>query len=262
MTMGTDPDNTGKNGPKFSIEVPPPIPDKTKAKGHKSTGLGQKEKTESISESQSASRKAAPQPIPAKSEDNATGQLSPVRRKGSTVRIYPMEEVVFELEQRDLDAFDSYIEKGSSGAHPQMLYIHLVYAGIGLVFGIVVRSGIRVRIGVFFGVWILFAILVPLIIWLAKCLVSLSRKPTKLPPGVLCEHHLKIAGEGVFETTPFDSSRFNWSVVTKIEVEPGYIFISVPPTGTHIIPRRAFENELHEKKFVCLAQKYFEASHG
>ena len=129
MTMGTDSDNAGKNGPKFSIEFPPPIPDKGKAKGQKPPGRSQKKKTERInlpppvgqkaaplpipvrgekqpagqrppvrsertktqklSEPQSAGPKAAPQPIPVRGEDNATGQNSSSRRRGRTVRILP-----------------------------------------------------------------------------------------------------------------------------------------------------------------------------
>jgi len=129
MTMGTDPDITEKNGPKFSIEFPPPIPDKGKAKGQKSPARSQKKKTEKISlpppvgqkaaprpipargeeqatsqrdpvrseraktqkipEPQSAGPKPAPQPIPVRGEDNATGQNSSGRERGRTVRIFP-----------------------------------------------------------------------------------------------------------------------------------------------------------------------------
>lgn len=50
MRMKTNPDNTGKNGPMPSIELPPPIPDRSKenAKDQKNVGRAQKPTTEKI----------------------------------------------------------------------------------------------------------------------------------------------------------------------------------------------------------------------
>jgi hypothetical protein len=50
MRMKTNPDNTGKNGPMPSIELPPPIPhrSKEKAKDQKNVGRAQKPTTEKI----------------------------------------------------------------------------------------------------------------------------------------------------------------------------------------------------------------------
>jgi hypothetical protein len=83
MTMGTDPDITGKNGPKFSIEFPPPIPDKENAKGQKPPVRSQKKKTEKISLPPAVGQNAAPRPIPVKSEKPASRQRLPVRSEGA-----------------------------------------------------------------------------------------------------------------------------------------------------------------------------------
>jgi hypothetical protein len=87
--MATD-NITGKPGPKFTIELPPPIPTRSKEKGNvqQVAARSQKVNTEKISESPSSKGTAAPPPIPTRTEPKVTtGTPSARENKGKTARI-------------------------------------------------------------------------------------------------------------------------------------------------------------------------------
>jgi hypothetical protein len=74
--------------------------------------------------------------------------------------------------------------------------------------------------------------------------------------GVLGNHIIALDSDGVIEISDVGETRTTWSGVEKIEANDKYIFLYTGSLMAHIIPRRAFLNEVEAYEFIQMAQQY------
>jgi len=140
--METNPDIDGKTGPRFAIEFPPPIPEKTKKKekanGQRAAVSGRRAKTERISEAPPPKEAAEPPPIPSRTEPKATTGPTPDREdNGKTSRIAePPSDERSENRSRRGSA-NSTRANGPRAINPGLVAIVLLLAGFVAFFIIV-----------------------------------------------------------------------------------------------------------------------------
>ncbi|MBJ9993632.1 YcxB family protein [Paenibacillus sp. S28] len=77
-------------------------------------------------------------------------------------------------------------------------------------------------------------------------------------PGLLGEHTITLADEGIIENTSVNESIHKWPGIRSIEHNDEYIFIFLNQTMAHIIPKRAFESSETAAVFLKEAQSKWE----
>jgi Mn2+/Fe2+ NRAMP family transporter len=105
---------------------------------------------------------------------------------------------------------------------------------------------------------LLVGILVPpLIYWNTK------REVMKLPsgkPGLLGEHTITIAPEGLREKTVVNESSHSWEGIHAIVDDKQHIYVFIDTHMAHIIPKRAFSGENEAQVFLDMAMQYWKAA--
>jgi hypothetical protein len=82
-----------------------------------------------------------------------------------------------------------------------------------------------------------------------------KRRPTE-DSGTLGEQRLTVSSQGISCDSTYESSEFLWESVLSIDEADDHIFIFLDRMRAHIIPKRAFKDDMHMKAFVGEAEGY------
>jgi hypothetical protein len=78
--------------------------------------------------------------------------------------------------------------------------------------------------------------------------------------GVFCEHRIILTEAEFIELTDVNIARYSWATIGEITENEKFVVIPVNLSFSHIIPKRAFEDEIHIKNFIDTAVEYKEKS--
>lgn len=75
-------------------------------------------------------------------------------------------------------------------------------------------------------------------------------------------HRVCIRQDELSDSTDAGESATNWSSVERIEVDGGYVLITVKGSSPYVVPKRAFANESALSQFVEAAKAWHQSAPG
>jgi branched-subunit amino acid transport protein len=78
--------------------------------------------------------------------------------------------------------------------------------------------------------------------------------------GIVGNHTLTLTSKGVTDKTGFGKTETIWRDIWKVVATNQYVFIYLSDTAAHIVPRRAFPDELKFEEFRDTVIRYYRPS--
>lgn len=170
-------------------------------------------------------------------------------------------QIQYRLNLDDVVAFNSYHLSRSKHAKQRIRLNQLLGVALALIVALMWQSRGLGLWTLFFTAYALFLLLgYPIYYrWSVKqnARKIYSEAPNK---GVFGDHIIALDAEGVIEISDTGETRTAWSGVDRIEANGEYIFLYTGSLTAHIIPRRAFLNEVEAEEFIQLARQYHSES--
>lgn len=170
-------------------------------------------------------------------------------------------QVQYQLDVNDIVAFNLHHMRKSRNTRRRIRVTQAWGVGLALAVAVMLpRWGMGART-LFFTVYALF-----LLFWFpAYYRWSVERNTRKLysegqNKGVLGNHIVALAADGVTEISDVGESRTAWSGIEKVEANEDYIFLYTGSLQAHVIPKRAFLDEDEYAEFFQLARVYHSGS--
>jgi hypothetical protein len=167
-------------------------------------------------------------------------------------------EVAYELDVNDLIAFSLQHQKRSPTIRRQRRVAYFLLPAVLFAVGALMLMTDAMESAVVS--FVLAAVLLPLGPWL------MHRRTTRIMGKLYAEgsnralmgwRRLSIGREGVEMKSELVESRVKWLAIEKIESSNEYLFMYIGSMNAHMVPMRAFGNEMHFSAFVETARGHW-----
>ena len=170
-------------------------------------------------------------------------------------------EINYELDARDLIAFQKHFYKTSPTNRNLRRYLYLFFVAFAAYFNLLeFRIPFAARL-----FWFAVSLGVSLLVmafwsWVINAYAFKRTVPTKPDNGVLGPHQLILSEKALTETTPVNETTHSWKGVDRIEQNEDYVYIFVTPQAAHIVPKRFFFDRPAAEHFYDTARRYKEGA--
>jgi YcxB-like protein len=172
-------------------------------------------------------------------------------------------EINYELEPRDIIAFQKHAYKTSATNRNIRWHMYILFGAIAAYFTLFDSFySLITRL-----IWFLMSIgLYLLCFWFWNSVINAYAFKKSIPEGtdngVLGHHKIVLSENGLLETTNVNETSHSWKGVDRIEQIRDYIFIFVTPQVAHVIPKRAFTDWQSAAQFYDTAWRYKATAQG
>jgi hypothetical protein len=171
-----------------------------------------------------------------------------------------MNEVTYHVEVADMQAFQRHHRRISPQVRRVRIFLWLFFCAFSLHSAIRNQTSFGRGVIYFFVMLAMLAAVIAAINFVTNWIARFRADHTTERNGVLGEHTITLAAEGLHERTAVNDSKASWRGIFRVDATPTHLFIFTQPNAAFVIPRRAFPTTEAAEQFFSTARAYHQAA--